>query len=213
MLDVHSPHEPIHGWRDFLLHIATITIGLLIALGLEASVEWVHHRHLVAVARENIHREVEQNQQLLPQNLTHLREDALRMQQNIVVIRQLRDHPRAPHGKLSFNLGWSQFAGSAWSTARSTGSLAYMPYDELQSLSQIYAQQDYVNGLGTTLFTDQGKAPSIIAAEVHVEDLQLEQLAQLMSKTTDLLAQLDALEHLLADLQEKYAYAAKLEDR
>lgn len=213
MLDVHSPHEPIHGWRDFLLHIATITIGLLIALGLEASVEWMHHRHLVAVARENIHREVEGNQQLLPQNLAHLREDALRMQGNIVVIRQLRDHPRAPHGKLSFNLDWSQFAGSAWSTARSTGSLAYMPYDELQSLSQIYSQQDYVNSLGATLFTDQGKAPSIVAAEVNVEDLQLDQLAQLMGKTTDLLAQLDALEQRLGELQKSYAYAAKLESR
>ncbi len=32
MLDVHAPHETVHGWRDFFTHIATITIGLLIAL-------------------------------------------------------------------------------------------------------------------------------------------------------------------------------------
>jgi hypothetical protein len=36
MLDVHAPHETVHSWRDSITHIATITIGLLIALGLEA---------------------------------------------------------------------------------------------------------------------------------------------------------------------------------
>ena len=47
MLDVHPPHEKVHGFKDFLLHILTITIGLLIALSLEGCVEWRHHRHLV----------------------------------------------------------------------------------------------------------------------------------------------------------------------
>lgn len=31
MLDVHPPHELVHGIRDFLLHLLTITVGLLIA--------------------------------------------------------------------------------------------------------------------------------------------------------------------------------------
>ena len=45
MLDVHPPHAPTHTWRDFFIHIATIVIGLLIAVGLEQTVEYVHHRH------------------------------------------------------------------------------------------------------------------------------------------------------------------------
>ncbi len=135
------------------------------------------------------------------------------MRANIVVIRQLRDHPRSPHGKLSFDLGWSSFTGSAFRTARDTGALAYMPYDELQNLSGTYAQQDYINGLGVTLFTDQNKAPGILASEVQVEDLQLEQLAQLMTRTTDLLSQLDALQQRLGGLQQDYSEAAKLEGR
>lgn len=24
MLEVHPPHEPVHGWRDFLIHLFTI---------------------------------------------------------------------------------------------------------------------------------------------------------------------------------------------
>jgi len=39
MLDVHPPHEAIHTWKGFFIHIATIVIGLLIAIGLEQTVE------------------------------------------------------------------------------------------------------------------------------------------------------------------------------
>ena len=45
MLDVHPPHAPPHTWKDFFIHIATICVGLLIAVGLEQTVEWIHHRH------------------------------------------------------------------------------------------------------------------------------------------------------------------------
>lgn len=52
MLDVHAPHEPINSWKGFVLHIATIVIGLLIAVGLEQTVEYFHHRHEVREARD-----------------------------------------------------------------------------------------------------------------------------------------------------------------
>ena len=43
--EVHPPGGPVHGWKDFLIHIVTITIGLLIAVGIEQAVEYFHHRH------------------------------------------------------------------------------------------------------------------------------------------------------------------------
>jgi hypothetical protein len=45
MLEVHGTHEPIHSWKSFLTHIGAIAIGLLLALGLEQTVEAIHHRH------------------------------------------------------------------------------------------------------------------------------------------------------------------------
>jgi hypothetical protein len=45
MLDVHPPHDPTHTWADFFIHIATISVGLLIAVGLEQTVEHFHHQH------------------------------------------------------------------------------------------------------------------------------------------------------------------------
>ncbi len=51
MLDVHVPH-PTHTWKDFFIHIATICVGLLIAVALEQSVEALNRRHEAAELRE-----------------------------------------------------------------------------------------------------------------------------------------------------------------
>src|SRR5215472_11257301 len=45
MLEVHPPHEKVHGWAQFFVHIAAIVIGLIIAVSLEQTVEFFHHRH------------------------------------------------------------------------------------------------------------------------------------------------------------------------
>ena len=62
MLDVHPP-QSTHTWRDFFIHIATICIGLLIAIGLEQSVEFFHHRHERDDARERLVEELQENAQ------------------------------------------------------------------------------------------------------------------------------------------------------
>ncbi len=50
-MDIHKP-KPWHGLREFLKEIGTIVIGVLIALGAEQAVEWLHWRHVTHVARE-----------------------------------------------------------------------------------------------------------------------------------------------------------------
>ena len=52
MIEVHAPHESVHTWKDILIHIGIITVGLLLAIGLEQTVEFFHHRHQVAETRE-----------------------------------------------------------------------------------------------------------------------------------------------------------------
>lgn len=67
MLDVHAPHESIHTWKDFSIHIATIVIGLLIAVCLEQSVEAIHHRHQVHELREQMREVFGNNLRLEPE--------------------------------------------------------------------------------------------------------------------------------------------------
>lgn len=60
MLDVHPPHSPAHTWKDFFTHIATIVVGLLIAVGLEQTVESIHHHREAEQLREDLHSESQQ---------------------------------------------------------------------------------------------------------------------------------------------------------
>jgi hypothetical protein len=60
MLDVHAPHDSIHSWKSFFIHIATIVVGLIIAVGLEQTVEAIHHRHERSELRQTLRRESEQ---------------------------------------------------------------------------------------------------------------------------------------------------------
>ncbi|MEO6807070.1 MAG: hypothetical protein ABI286_12175 [Edaphobacter sp.] len=60
MLDIHPPEHTPHSWRDFFIHIATIVVGLLIAIGLEQTVEAVHRQHERTELLQRLHEESQQ---------------------------------------------------------------------------------------------------------------------------------------------------------
>lgn len=62
MLDIHGPDETVHTWKEFFVHIAIITIGVLIAIGLEQTVEYIHHRREVNEMAARLRQESIQNQ-------------------------------------------------------------------------------------------------------------------------------------------------------
>jgi hypothetical protein len=59
-MDVHPPHHGINTWRDFLVHMGTICLGLLIAIGLEQSVEAWHRSQERQELREALDRDSRQ---------------------------------------------------------------------------------------------------------------------------------------------------------
>jgi hypothetical protein len=44
-MEVHPPEHPIFTWKQFFIHMATVCLGLLIAISLEQSVEALHRDH------------------------------------------------------------------------------------------------------------------------------------------------------------------------
>src|ERR1039458_9388935 len=61
VIDVHAAHGGIHTWKDFWIHLGAITLGLLIAISLEQSAEWVHHRHERPQLEEDLRSEAASN--------------------------------------------------------------------------------------------------------------------------------------------------------
>lgn len=57
VIDIHPPHHGGITRRDFFLHLFTVVLGILIAIGLEQTVEYLHHRDLAAEARSALIKE------------------------------------------------------------------------------------------------------------------------------------------------------------
>lgn len=142
MLDVHPPHEPIHGWRDFLLHLFTITIGLLIALSLEGCVEWQHHRHLVHEAENSLRTEIERNAKALDEASTDVRKQQTSLRHDADILQGIIATGKAPKdSSMEISSSLHSFDDVSWKTAQSTGALSLMPYNMAQEYSDIYNTQ------------------------------------------------------------------------
>ncbi len=131
----------MRGFRDFFLHLLTITIGLLIALGLEGCVEWQHHRRLAHEAEAGLGVEIAQNSKFLGTLRQRISDEQAELDKDLTVLSQTPTRPAATHAPLSFSFRWSDFDDVAWKTAQSTGALNYMPYDDASAYSKIYAMQ------------------------------------------------------------------------
>lgn len=145
MLEVHPPHEPVHSWRDFFVHLATITIGLLIALSLEGCVEWKHHRNEVHEAEASLKIEIEANARKLKGALEEVESEQKLLAADVVILRRIIANPKTRNQdspKINFRL--PTFDGVSWETAKSTGALSYMPYARAHEYADIYNQQDDV---------------------------------------------------------------------
>src|ERR1700722_6880402 len=131
MLDVHALHQPVRSWKDFFIHIATIVIGLLIAIGLEQTVELFHHRHQVADARRQLYTELKINLATFHAQMLEGHRYVPVLQHNLEIPQYLRGHAGAPSSTWPGELSWwfddFYYVLSAWTSAQESGVLAPMP--------------------------------------------------------------------------------------
>jgi hypothetical protein len=146
VIDIHPPHEAAHSWRDILIHLATITVGLFIALSLEGCVEWQHHRNLVREARANIRSEIEDNQKELHNALDQIHKEQAQVKADIEALKVLRKDMNAKGLSVSLTFANSALQNASWDTARETGAFSYMSYPEVKKYAELYnLQQLFAN--------------------------------------------------------------------
>jgi hypothetical protein len=194
----------MHGWRDFLLHLFTITIGLLIALSLEGLVEWQHHRHLVHDAEASLHGEIKSNAADMAGALEDLHKEQDTIKHDVVVLKEIAKTgtlPKDSSMSLSFHI--HTFDSVGWKTASATGALAYMPYDRAQEYADIYTDQqeladsetqaarDTVVALGPLMNTDDS-------------DTSAEEAKDILQKVSTLEGQLLIVDSFMKGLDGQY---------
>lgn len=196
-MEVHPPEHPIHSWRDFFVHIATIVVGLLIAIGLEQSVEALHRRHLLHQAETKLEDELRDNRELLrkdDEQVAALREN---LKTNLLLLQQVQSHaPGALRVHLSWD--WSNMEETAWNTARDSGALALMPYESAQAHDDLYRQANLVNMQADTVFHDLFQCSAILEGGRQLADLKPAELDAMMTSSRQTLADLKYL-HMLSD--------------
>jgi hypothetical protein len=203
-LDVHPPHEPIHSWRDFFVHLITLTIGLLIALSLEGLVEWNHHRHLKHEAHDTIRREIEDNRKTSAQDLQWLQEDEHRIEKDIQTLLTLRGGKKLEKGSLEYHMSWSSPSEAAWQTAHSTGALNYFEYADAQSLADLYLQQAFVVSSGMQIYRNQTEAIAPLFISNDPNAMSKEEIQLSLTRSADVLIGLRSLEQVIVQLNRQY---------
>jgi hypothetical protein len=120
MLEVHAPHESVHTWKGFFIHIATIVVGLLIAIGLEQTVEYFHHHQQAHEAREQILAEIALNRKLIVTQRGILESHERWLMQDLAIVKHLRAHKLLPNERFRYIRWADNFSTSAWITAQTS---------------------------------------------------------------------------------------------
>jgi len=187
MLDVHPPHIAPHTWRDFFVHIATIVIGLLIAIGLEQADEAFHQHREARETHEALQREYEENRQKVAQETIFWRRGIAALQNNLLVLRYLEQHPGTPQNKLPGTLYWSvsnmMFARAAWASAQQTGIVKFLPQQEVTKDSFLYAELQLVEDASNEAWLTINDAEEFTLTDPDPTHLAREQLATVISLT------------------------------
>lgn len=147
MFDVHSPRTPAHTWMDFWIHLGTISIGLLIAIGLEQSVEALHRLHERHRLEQDLQTEAKKNLILMDIDNQHF--DA--MVEWLIQLRSQVDAMRASGGKAKFTYQpapktrgvWAPDS-PYWNTAKESAEIGLLPRDEAGMYDLVYTQQGFM---------------------------------------------------------------------
>jgi hypothetical protein len=145
-MEIEVPEHPIMTWKQFFIHMGTIVLGILIALSLEQTVEWLHHRHQRHQVIEDMHEEAEENIKVID-------EDTRLLNRELAALRSVADRLNsAPADKGTISVDISNEFGpqsqvenmtspsrGTWAVARDSGLVPLLRHEQ----ARIYTRLDF----------------------------------------------------------------------
>ena len=186
MIDIHPAHHAATTWRDFFIHIATIVLGLLIAVGLEQTVELLHRHREAREARQNIKDEIQMNIEITQRELGYL----ATMQKELGGDLDLLDSS-APDAQiiaqLDYTLRLTRRRNAAWNAAKINGSLALISWGEMESTNYFYETSAANEPTLIAFFTQMDSAQALLDHAKGAGKLTAFERQQLMALTASAL--------------------------
>jgi hypothetical protein len=145
MLEAHAPHEAVHTWKGFFIHIGAIVLGLIIAVSLEQTVEFFHHRHQRLLLEEQMHEVLKDDAQIAPdiKRLTDLRAYLVDLQSAVSARRHGQSTPGAPAAddpRLNILMRLPSLA--PYEAAKQNGTVALLSSERIRLYNRLSLQRD-----------------------------------------------------------------------
>jgi hypothetical protein len=195
-MDIHKPKAP-HSLREFALEIGTITIGILIALGLEAGIESWRGHQLADHARADLLNEMTSNRDNLKGALESAR-GAGEAAKPLIAWGWSRlkspDKVGPPHVDLRST--FTLLSTAAWESTVASGALTHMPYAQTQALSRAYSATRGFNVLEQRVEDEWFQ----LATFQNLEDLEPNQLRDGLGRLSVSIAYQNSIVESSADL-------------
>jgi hypothetical protein len=150
-MEIHAPSHPILSFKEALVHLSIVTVGILIALSFEGALEWRHHRVLVAETRERLRSELKGNQESIQTVLKALGPTKDRFIRALDLASDLSTPDKIKEAGAAFvpggdnvvsGMSFAFFNRAAYATAEVTGALGLMEYGEALKYADAYDLQE-----------------------------------------------------------------------
>jgi len=197
MLDVHPPHEAAHTWKDFFIHVGTICVGLLIAIGLEQTVEYFHHRHQLKEVRAQLAEERELDARILDYDKAMYQQMATELATDAALLQHRAAGDKTPlAGKLHYKWFGLALQDGAWQSAKQSDAIGLMPENDLLVYSYRYFDFASFVQSSLALFPTLREAASIVQ-DTPSGDLSSDDTQELIRLTHHAQGQLSTSEQYL----------------
>jgi hypothetical protein len=204
-MEIHAPEHPITSWRDVFVHLGVVTIGILIALGLESLVEWQHHRSLATEARVNILSELRDNQRELD-GFLKAEPGIVADQKNILhTVETLLAKQKLQAHQLTLSLHNAELRDGSWTTAQATGALNFMSYRDVKTFEGAYELQNMYRRFEEKTIDASVAAMNVFETGEDPSQFQTEDLRSEREKILASLAALTTQTQIGEELNKRYA--------
>jgi hypothetical protein len=201
MIDIHDAHHAASTWKEFFIHIATIVLGLCIAVSLEQTVEHIHQRRQLAEARAALATERKIDIARFATTTEEFHRFVPLLQNDLTIFVYLKQHPGKPlppgYGTLRFGSLSTPMRDSAWTAAQRSGVVEYMPQPEARSTSQLYQRLGVLTQRIDDAFAavaECGRFRNIDPDPRHLSPGQLDHEIDLVSQTLSIYGTIGSLQ-------------------
>jgi hypothetical protein len=208
-VEVHRPHGPFHSWPEFLVEIATIVLGVVIALSFEGAREWYHNRALAHDAREAIAREIADNKKSVDGDLRNVDERKKQLDEALQFADEVLAKGKTTLRSMSLNASLGDLSAASWQTADHTGALAQMSYAEVQKYAAAYMLQEQYQAQERRTFEHLSDALSLVSSVFDPTKSPRSDVEHFRTQVLALNGDLYMERQLAQQLSERYAQVLK----